>query len=106
MKLYKVKVDKTVQGQPTELKHMYGTGYAVTVQAVRYGSQSPQAQLELMDAGGDTFMFDIPGQGTPKTTTPEIPVAVRLPLYYMDTEGQNELIVWGTIDQIDSTSSL
>lgn len=106
MKLYKVKVEKTVQGQPTELKHMYGAGYCVTIQAVRYGSDNPQSELYLYDAGGDEFMFKIPGQASRNTTTPEIPVTVRLPLSYLDSEGQNELIVWGTVDQIDSATSL
>lgn len=102
MKLYKVKVEKTVQNQPTELKHMYGAGYCINVQAVSYGSKNPQSMLHLLDAGGDEFMFKIPGQASTNPTTPELPITVRLPLSYVDTEGQNELIVWGTVESIDT----
>jgi hypothetical protein len=78
-----------------------GEGYCVTIQAVRYGNKSPQMYMHLYDAGGDEFMFPIPGQDLPKTTTPEIPVTVRLPLSYYDEDGGQELIVWGEAHEIE-----
>ncbi len=102
MKHYKVKVNKTVGGsRVVELKSRYGSNYFVTVQAVYYGCTNPSSYLHLFDGDGDEFMFAIPGQAIPNTTTPEIPVTVRLPISYSDDIGGNELVIWGTVEKED-----
>ena len=101
MRPYKVKVEKTIQGKLTELIHPLRGGYCVKVQAFFYGGTNPNAKLHLYDAGGDEFTFPIPGQARPTATSPEISVTVRLPLSYLDEEGDNKLIVWGEIYPIE-----
>lgn len=101
MKLYKIKIKETLLKEVTRIEDIYGEGYAVTVQAVSYSSKSPEQKLVLFDADGDQFMFPVPGQAVTKPTTPEVPTSVKLPLSYVDTEGENEVIIWGEVTKID-----
>lgn len=105
-KLYKVKVEKTETGKLEEVRCEYGEGWCVNLQSIFYSEKSPQHYLHLFDADGDEFMFSIPGQARPTVVTPdEVPVTVKLPLYYLDTGGGNELILWGEVYRLDRTLS-
>ncbi len=97
---FKVKIDKTVSQQRVEIKTRYGKGFALRLQAFRYDSTNPGLFLHLLDADGDEFMFPIPGQGTPKASTLEIPLTLSLPLFYYD-DGEHELILWGEVEKIE-----
>lgn len=100
MKLYKVKVTATPLGElkkiDVDLKGL------VTINAITYSSRNPSAYLHLFDADQDEFMFPIPGTlpvdgGFTKPTTLNYPTTVRLPLYFLDEEGNNDFIVWGVV---------
>ena len=99
---YKVKVEKTVPMRKVELKSFYGTGYALTLQAIYYDSKIATKFIHILDADGDGFLFPMPGQHSPQTTTPEIPITVKLPLYYFDEAGNCELILWGEVEKIQT----
>ena len=99
---YKVKVEKTELLVRTELKSRYGLGYALTLQAIYYSSTNPTRFIHILDADGDGFLFPMPGQHSPQTTTPEIPITVKLPLYYFDEAGDCELILWGEVEKIQT----
>jgi hypothetical protein len=103
MRLYKAKIEKTVFDDMTKIENKYDVGYALKVQAVFFGSTNPSATLSLYDADGDEFMFSIPGQAIPRVTTPEIPISVKLPIHYTDSEGNNKLMVFGEVYQIEQT---
>ena len=94
MKAYKVKTKKSEADKITAFEGQAKVG-SVRVQAVFYSSHSPAHELMLYDKDGDCFTFPIPGQVTRKVITFEHPVTVALPLYYVDPEGENEIIVFG-----------
>lgn len=105
MLLYKEKIKKTVRGKKVEIKSPFGAGYALTLQALSFNSTNPNKFCYLLDADGDQFVFKIPGQAEPGPTAPEVPVSVKLPLYYFDETGGNELILWGEVEKIERKES-
>ncbi len=103
MLLYKAKVEKSEQGEIKKLEGNYGTGYGLRVQAVLYSSSNPGNFLHLYDADGDEFLFPISGQGNPKVLLIDAPIAVKLPLSYLDISlGENEIKVWGEVERLSS----
>ena len=99
MKAYKVKTKTSVGGKLTPFGSQPAQG-SVKVQAVYYSNLNPAQALCLYDGDGDMFMYPVPGQLEAKVVTPEIPVTVKLPLYYLDQDldGENEVIVFGEVD--------
>lgn len=95
---FKVKVEKTEANKKVKINSRYGAGYVARIQAVFYSSNNPSFFLKLFDADGDQFMFQIPGQGIPRPTTPEIPVTVKLPLQYVDIgTGEHNFTIFGEV---------
>lgn len=99
---YKAKVEESVGGEKIKIeypahKYPYVDGIKVRVQAVFYNSTRLDKYLKLMDKDGDQFMNDVPGMENPHSVSPEHPVTIALPMYYMDEdlEGGNEIIIWG-----------
>lgn len=103
MKLYKVHIRGTKIGELTRIENKYGEGYCVAVQAVHYSSTSPNDVLKLFDGDKNQFMFELSGGSTPNPTTPEIEITVKLPLYYMDSAGDKDIVIWGVVYKIDNT---
>lgn len=68
-----------------------------TIQAVFYSGKNPSQHLCLYDADGDMFMYPIPGQLENKVVTLETPTTIKLPLRYLDQDGENEIIVFGKL---------
>lgn len=96
MRAFKVKTKSSIGNKMTVFGGQPKQG-SVRIQAVYYSSKNPSAHLCLYDADGDMFMFPVPGQLDDKVVTPELPVTVTLPLYYLDqdVDGENEVIVFG-----------
>jgi hypothetical protein len=105
MKPFKVKIKKSIGNRKVEIKSNFGSNYCVTIQSVFYDCTNPSSYLRLLDSDGDMFMFKVPGQAEPNPTTPEVPVTVRLPIYYVDSLGDNEITIWGVVNKIDRTES-
>lgn len=95
---------KKIKTAPNSEKAPVLTGSAqvgyLTVEGVYYSNINPSQCIHLYDADGDEFMFPIPGQAEPKPTSPEIAITVELPLYYLDEDfdGENDLIIWGRLN--------
>ena len=104
MHLYKFKIDKSsyAQGSPIIIDSEFNKGHLVEVRGVFYGSKSPQSNLLLLDADGDMFMFPIAGTSLPKVVSPDVAPIAKLPFYYIDTSGDNEIIIWGIAHRIGS----
>lgn len=102
MKLYKVKI-QTVPEQTEEIKYKYRDGYVVRLTSIQYKSDNPSRALHITDGDGDEFYFPIYGQGNNKSNVaPEIPVWVKLPLYYYDEQGDIELILYGEVEELET----
>lgn len=93
MQAFKVKTKKSEAGKLSVFEGQPKTGSA-RIQAVFYSSESPAHKVMLYDRDGDCFIFPIPGQVDKKVINIE-PITVSLPIYYMDAEGDNEIIVFG-----------
>lgn len=98
MSPYKIKV-KTVLNVPTKIGGERA-GYAYTIQAIYYSSKEPSEHVTLFDKDGDEITFHIPGQIDPKISPLETPITVQLPIQYVDTKGQEELIIYGRLEKI------
>ena len=105
MRTFKIKF-KTVPNALTKIEYPVSRGYFVKVQAVFYNTNNPSNYLKLYDKDSDQFMFQIPGQGIPNPTTPEIPVSVALPLYYLDIgKGGHEVTIFGELHKQEKFDS-
>lgn len=70
----------------------------VRIQAVYYSSTNPSRNLYLYDGDGDMCMFPLPGQDIGKVNILPSPITVKLPLHYIDEEGEgSEIIVFGEL---------
>lgn len=96
MRAYKAKTDNTAYQERAFLNSDFNEGYA-DIQAVHYSSMSPQQFLHLYDADGDPFVTPIPGHRKGEVEYLSTPVTVKLPLEYMDTEGNNKVTVFGML---------
>jgi len=105
MKPFKVKIEKSIGDKKVEVRTNFGSNYCLNVQSVFYNCNNLSSYLRLLDADGDMFMFKIPGQAEPNPTTPEIPVTIKLPIFYVDSLGGNEIIIWGEVNKIDRSES-
>lgn len=96
MRAFKIKTKQSIGNKLTVFGGQPKQG-SVRIQAVYYSGKNPSQHLCLYDADGDMFMFPIPGQLEKKVITPELPVTVTLPIYYLDqdVDGENEVIVFG-----------
>lgn len=102
MRLYKVKITSTPANEVTKVN--VALKGLVTVNAIYYSSQNPSSYLHLLDADKDEFMFPVPGTqpvegGAVKPTTLNYPTTVRLPLYIVDETGNNDVIIWGVVEE-------
>lgn len=96
MKYFKVKTKSSATDELTPFETQpLGS---VMIQAVYYSSENPSKHLCLYDGDGDMFMYPIPGQIENKIVTPEIPITVKLPIRYLDQDGENEIIVFGQLE--------
>lgn len=97
MTAFKVKAKESKEAELTAFPGQVA-GKSVEIQAVYYSSLTPGKHLMLYDADGDCFMYPIPGQVDQKVVTPEVPVTVKTPIYYLDEVGDNEIIVFGKME--------
>jgi hypothetical protein len=101
MRLFKGKVEKTVAEQLTLLGEP-NAGSAIEIQSVYFQCNNPNAYVLLFDADGDQVLYPMPGQVDPKPILLDSPITVKAPLYYVDTRGENGLIVFGKVIPLDS----
>ena len=104
MKPYKARIEETVFNEKTKIPGL-GAGYCVTIQSIFYDNRNPSDYVYLFDADGDGFISKIPGQGADNVRPGPIsvtPVTVKLPLSYLDTAGECQLIIWGEVNPIET----
>lgn len=101
---FKARVNKSVSKgfvqNPIKIGTKYNDGYAVRLQSVFYSSMNPHDQLHLFDGDGDKFTFTIPGQLEAGVVHFDSPLTVKLPISYVDTAGDMEIILWGEVEKI------
>lgn len=102
---FKAKVIKSESGNRFILKGNVDRGFALKVEAVYYSNSNPSQHLRLFDADGDQFMFPVPGQARANTTSPELPVTVKLPISYEDEGEGNQVVVWGEAEKLSKVAS-